>query len=974
MRRPLRDKGEMSSLRGRCIAVLPSQIDEPGRRTTFNYDNSGNVLTKTVKDTATNTTRIWTFTYNNIGQVLTADGPRTDLNDVTTFAYNNCNTGGGCGQVHTVTDALNHVTTINSYDGNGRPLTLIDPNGIQTTLTYNTRGWLTSRQTSTETTTYQYDGVGQLTKITLPTGALLSYTYDGAHRLTQITDQIGNKIVYALDGLGNRTQENVYDPTNALAQTRQHVYDTLSRLQKDIGAQNQTTTYAYDNNDNLTQITDPLNHVTVNAYDALNRLVQVTDPENGAAKYNYNALDQLTQVTDPRSLVTAYTPNALGDNSKTTSADSGDTVSTFDNAGNVLTRKDARGQTTTYQYDTLNRLTKTTRNDGTVITFTYDQGTNGIGRLTAMADASGNTAWVYDALGRVTKKTQTTGTTPLITQYSYDSAGRLITQTYPSGKVLTYTWTNGQISALSLNNAPLVSNLVYQPFGAPKSWSFGNNQLITRSFDQDGRLATYDLGTLGYDAASRITSLTLGGNSILTGSKTWSYDNLDRLTSYVSGAGSIGYAYDANGNLTSATASGGTPVTFSISPTSNKIASISSGTTSFTPAYDANGSLTQDTKNSYSYDSANQLIAPAGYTYSYNGLRQRVQKTASAATTTLSTVNSAAVPVTTHPTLGPPLNPTLNQVQTAVQQNTTTVGTPTVTTYVYDEAGHLIGEYNGTTPIQETIWLKDQPFATTNPSGTFYIHTDQLNTPRQIDDNTGAAVWAWEPVTYGATAPNEDPRGTGTKFSYDLRFPGQVADPETNLFYNGWRYDDPFTARFTQSDPIGQRGGSFSTYAYARGNPISRIDKLGLSSAIPGLPSGYNLNAAAAIAASQQRVQAAQVAAAPEVKRAGAVVVGVGAVAVGLGEVATVPNMAAALRAGYLSTSVITGEINTAAEILEVGATSLEEQLSELGALAQEESLFAAENSLAPLKDVATKIFPSFLLPSSWQLDQSQCK
>ena len=799
---------------------LPTQIDEPGRRTTISYDGSGNLLTKTIKDTATNTTRTSTYTYNSVGQVLTEDGPRTDVNDVTTFAYNNCATGGGCGQLHTVTDALNHVTTINTYDANGRPLTITDPNGTQTTLTYNTRGWLTSRQTSTETTTYQYDGVGQLTKITLPVGAFLSYTYDGAHRLTQITDQLGNKIVYTLDAMDNRTQENVYDPTNALAQTRRHVYDSLSRLAQDIGAQNQTTTYSYDNNDNLTQVTDPLNHVTQNSYDALNRLVQVTDPGNRVAKYSYNALDQLTQVTDPRSLATVYTPNALGDNGKTSSPDSGDTVATFDAAGNVLTRKDAKGQTTTYQYDALNRLTKTTRNDGTVITFTYDQGSNGIGRLTTMADASGNTAWVYDALGRVTKKTQTNGSTSLVTQYSYDSAGRLITQTYPSGKVLTFTWTNGQITALSLNNNPIVSNLIYQPFGAPKSWSFGNGQLITRSFDQDGRLTTYDLGTLGYDAASRITSLTLGGSSVLTGSKTWGYDNLDRLTSYVSGAGSIGYVYDANGNVTSATATGTTPTTYSISPTSNKITSISSGSTNFTPAYDANGSLTQDPRNTYSYDSANQLIAPAGYTYSYNGLRQRVQKTASAVTSTLN-----------NPTLAP-VTGLLGSVLPTVQQTTATVGTPTVTNYVYDEAAHLIGEYNGTTPIQETIWLGDQPLATVNPSGTFYIHSDQLGTPRQIDNAQQQAVWAWDSVTYGATAPNEDPRNTGTKFSYSQRFTNQTSDPETGLSDNRVRTYNPYIPTYNQVDPLGLAGGRFNPLGYANQNPISFNDPTGLSTAV----------------------------------------------------------------------------------------------------------------------------------------------
>ena len=809
---------------------LPSQIDEPGRRTTFSYDGSGNVLTKTVKDTATNTTRTSTFIYNSLGQVLTADGPRTDLNDITTFTYNNCTTGGGCGQLHTVTDALNHVTTITSYDANGRPLTLTDPNGVQTTLTYNTRGWLTSRQTSTETTTYQYDGVGQLKKITLPAGAFLSYTYDGAHRLTQINDQLGNKIVYALDAMGNRTQENVYDPTNLLAQARRHVYDSLSRLAQDIGAQNQTTTYSYDNNDNLTQITDPLNHITVNAYDALNRLVQVTDPGNGVAKYSYNALDQLTQVTDPRSLATVYTPNALGDNSKISSPDSGDTLSTFDNAGNVLTSKDARGQTTTYQYDALNRLTKTTRNDGTVITFAYDQGSNGIGRLSTMTDPSGTIAWQYDAMGRVTKKTQTNGSTSLITQYSYDSAGRLITQTYPSGKVLTFTWTNGQITALSLNNAPLVSNLIYQPFGDPKSWNFGNGQAITRTFDQDGRLTTYDLGTLGYDAASRITSLTLGGNSILTGSKTYGYDTLDRLTSYASGAGSIGYVYDANGNLTTASASGNTPTTFNISPTSNKIASIVNGSTTFTPAYDANGSLTQDPRNTYSYDSANQLIAPSGYSYTYNGLRQRVQKSASTLTTVLS--NPTLAPVTGL------VGSVLPTVIPTVQQTTSTVGTPTVTTYVYDEAGHLIGEYNGTTPIQETIWLKDQPFAIVNPTGTFYIHSDQLNTVRQIDNAQAQAVWAWDPVTYGATAPNEDPRNTGTKFSYSQRYTNQTADPETGLHYNWNRTYNPYLTGYLQVDPLGLAGGSFNPRGYANQNPISFNDPFGLASLTTDMAGG----------------------------------------------------------------------------------------------------------------------------------------
>jgi YD repeat-containing protein len=56
----------------------------------------------------------------------------------------------------------------------------------------------------------------------------------------------------------------------------------------------------------------------------------------------------------------------------------------------VKTSKDARGQTTSYLYDELNRRVKATHADGSVITFVYDQGTNGKGRLTSMSDPTGS--------------------------------------------------------------------------------------------------------------------------------------------------------------------------------------------------------------------------------------------------------------------------------------------------------------------------------------------------------------------------------------------------------------------------------------------------------------------------------------------------------------------------------------------------------------------------------------------------------
>ena len=88
----------------------------------------------------------------------------------------------------TITNAAGHTTSITAYNAHGQPLTIVDPNGLTTTLTYDARQRLT-RAGRRRTTTYDYDLAGQLTKVTLPDGSFLSYTYDDAHRLTGIAGQ-----------------------------------------------------------------------------------------------------------------------------------------------------------------------------------------------------------------------------------------------------------------------------------------------------------------------------------------------------------------------------------------------------------------------------------------------------------------------------------------------------------------------------------------------------------------------------------------------------------------------------------------------------------------------------------------------------------------------------------------------------------------------------------------------------------------
>lgn len=72
--------------------------------------------------------RSWHYTYNSLGLVETADGPRTDVDDVTTYAYDTQ------GRLTQVTNALGHITQLSNFDSYGNPQTLVDANNVTTSL------------------------------------------------------------------------------------------------------------------------------------------------------------------------------------------------------------------------------------------------------------------------------------------------------------------------------------------------------------------------------------------------------------------------------------------------------------------------------------------------------------------------------------------------------------------------------------------------------------------------------------------------------------------------------------------------------------------------------------------------------------------------------------------------------------------------------------------------------------------------
>lgn len=383
----------------------------------------------------------------------------------------------------------------------------------------------------------------------------------------------------------------------------------------------------------------------------------------------------------------------------------------------------------------------------------------------------------------------------------------------PQELIVTYTYENRRPSSISVNGRPIVTDVIYEPFGPVGGWQWGNStqarpNIHLRLFDRDYRniAITSDLPDsagvtvfkriLKWDYAGRIVGLTDPHSTVL--SRRFDYDDLDRLTKVLAGsvAGDsamqlYGYRYDAAGNrIASETSAGAT--TYGYDTKSHHLLTLR-GAQNRDFAYDPAGNMISDGINTWHY-------SPSG----------RADEVSNAGGTTKLLVNAMGQRVLKKGPLG------------TVQ-------------FMYDEKGYLQAEYDETGRlIQQTVWLEDLPVATLRLSvagvSIFYIHPDHLGTPRLITRaSDDAIVWRWDDIDpFGHNPPNENPSGLGT-FEYNLGFPGMYRDKETGTFYNYFRDNYlPELGRYGQSDPIGLKGG-MNTYSYVGGNPFQMVDPLGLT-------------------------------------------------------------------------------------------------------------------------------------------------
>jgi RHS repeat-associated protein len=495
----------------------------------------------------------------------------------------------------------------------------------------------------------EYDALGRIVSLTYPGGARKTFEYRLGNPVSTIVERyletsqgatrdsfafsdghgrkLGSKVeaeggkwrfldavrynrrkLAAKTWLSHETAGPEYEePADSEAHETQR-YDVMARLIEVVHPDGSATrtefeplaVHHFDENDTAGRLTPR----TVRR-DGLGRVVEVLE-RNGAesyrTSYRWNTLGDLLEVRDARDNVKTMAYDSLHRRTAMHDPNRGDSLYTYDDANNVLTTQDAKGQVIAYEYDFANRIVHETRQGaapGAVEETSYfhdapsadlDLGdgerataTLTTGRLAAVIDPSGETHFSYDQRGNqawIVKRIREPHSGLLVsytTRFAYDLQDRLAEVVYPDGDRVRYAYNQGNFVE-RIDGGPqgaiVASNFDYHPSGEFSRAVFGNDVETTCGRDRRHRLISLVVASPGgerlidneyrFDPASNLSHIldrrpfaAVDRGSPRRNTQLFTYDGLDRLTrvryshfdDLNANLGQIDYAYDAIGNL-----------------------------------------------------------------------------------------------------------------------------------------------------------------------------------------------------------------------------------------------------------------------------------------------------------------------------------------------------------------------------------------------------------------------------------------
>jgi RHS repeat-associated protein len=496
-------------------------------------------------------------------------------------------------------------------------------------------------------------------------------------------------------------------------------------------------------------------------------------------------------LVDRRGYRTTFTLNAAGWQTQIKNPLSQLTTAGYDNAGRPVLRLDARGNRVTGVYDDADRLVGWRYPDGSRVTFGWDAA----GRRTLLRDSTGRTSSTFDDADRLTLVVNPAGKrvsyvldaadqrTLMIEpgggrfSYSWDNAGRMVQLINPQGQRTSWSFDNaGRVSGVKLANGVRVSN------------AFDDADQLLRVANLQGGTTTISAFNYAYDKAGNRTRVVEANGDRVT----WSFDNLYQLTNERrSGANAynVTYAWDGAGNRTSMR-DGGVPTTYTTNAANQLVtAKTPSGTTTY--IFDPSGNQ-------------QVVIAPGGgRTTNVWDFENRL--------------------VTVIPPTGPRTSMQYDGDGTRVRKDSS-AGT---SKFIWDEENVLLeADQNDVTQVLYTL----QPIGYGNlisqvrAAVTNLYLFDGLGSTSQLTDAFGSVSDSYLYKGFGVILNT-----TGSTINA-CRFLGRVGyyfDVELADYLLRARLYDPLLGRFLSQDPLGVLAG-INLYAYARSNPIARLDPSGM--------------------------------------------------------------------------------------------------------------------------------------------------
>jgi RHS repeat-associated protein len=150
------------------------------------------------------------------------------------------------------------------------------------------------------------------------------------------------------------------------------------------------------------------------------------------------------------------------------------------------------------------------------------------------------------------------------------------------------------------------------------------------------------------------------------------------------------------------------------------------------------------------------------------------------------------------------------------------IGALGTTFFAPDHDGPMLAEYIDGGWV-DYIWVNGRLIGRAAGGQVYAVHADQLGRPESATNASRSIVWSANNFAFDRQVVTEG-------FKFNLGFPGQYYDVETNTWNNGYRDYRADLGRYVESDPVGLDGG-LNTYTYVRGNPISLYDTWGLTQA-----------------------------------------------------------------------------------------------------------------------------------------------